>query len=249
MSTLNTAVNITSKDILPVSVNFTASNAYAISGGNADWKKVFIPEGESVSLSNKNCGPNGAIVFAQSVITNTPGAKIQLYGAESIEDSGVFPWSFATLHPGDTTILQLSPQQKNVVAKTTQGSAYLNYLFCDRQGQYGQSTIILFPGDNDWMYFVFDVAFEETPKVIDLGFQVSGWTYENTFIIQDKSYCLKFYDGVSVYKYVFLNSKGDVFSTKDIATDGGTNLADDNMDNIRKSFAVFYNLSGLFFID
>ena len=199
MGTFSTNINIATDTTLPVILNSTIVNNYAINGNFAEYGKLVLSAGTYRALSTEDCGPGGAIVYAQSLTSNAPGTAIKLYVSTDFYVSGseYYPisesiQSFATLYPGDTATLPITPQQKGLIASVTQDSATLDYYIGDRGGEYGHNVSIMVSNNTNYEYFIMDAELGETTPMIDTGLAVADWTYSTTRIVNNKGYINEF---------------------------------------------------------
>jgi len=199
MGTFSTNINISTNDALPIILNSSAINNYAIDGNYSEYGKLVLSAGTYMALSTEDCGPRGALVYARSLIYNAPGTAIKLYVSTDFYVSGseYYPisesiQSFATLYPGDTATLPITPQQKGLIASVTQDSATLDYYIGDRGGEYGHNVSVRVSDNTNYEYFIMDTELGETTPMIDTGLAVADWTYSNTYIVNNKGYIYEF---------------------------------------------------------
>ena len=238
MGTLNTSININSSDTLPFYLNQTVvSNTLTGEFVESGVKNIstFTQEyfyGGDGHLSTKTCGANGAYVFVQSPLTNTNNVK--LYGLQQINEefeeetfNGIE--AFATLKPGDSMLVPITPQQTGIFACTTFGTGSINYYIADRKGAFGESDIFLDTNQSNYRYIVMDSQLAETlpsgyplPYTTsgsinskDLNVSVSDYNINNSHIINNKGYIFAFYNrsdsSQNIIKYI--DSKGEVVDT------------------------------------
>ena len=265
MGTLKTSINITSTDTLPFSVNQTARNTVPTGEFVESGTKLVQPltsasyAAQDGLVSTRECGANGAYLFAQNPTTNT--ANIQLFGATDVNTAvsgaqgnfaaitGLEP--LATLTPGDSLLLPVPPSQVGVLACTAFGTASLQYYLADRQGQLGQSGIVVTAGPSTYGYAVLDSQAgvlsggNPTPYFTSLDLNVSSsFLYQLETIVNNKGYALRFTDDLdATHKiYKFINSKGQVAGTVDVTDVGESTYTLDEMGGC----VVAYNAEGVF---
>lgn len=251
MGTLNTSINITSKDTLAFSLNQTVKSAGSTGEFAESGTKTVTPllstslaVGAGL-LSTRACGANGAYVFVENPSTNTNNVELvgaaDLYNAVSAS-AGDFSLitglnSFITLKPGDSTIVPLTSGQAGVYVYTTYGTSTINYYIADREGAFGQSGLILTGGIN-YRYTVLDAQAgvlsggNPTPYFtsIDTGVTASYAAIVDG-IINNKGYAIRFTDNLdATHKiYKFIDTKGQIIGTVDITDVGESTLSLDEM--------------------
>jgi len=263
MGTLNTSINITSKDTLAFSINQTVKGAGSTGEFAESGVKTVTPLLSSSFatgaglLSARTCGANGAYVFVENPTTNTN--NVELIGATDLNNAvsasgGIFAnitglYSFTTLKPGDSTIVPLTPGQGGVYAYTTSGTSTINYYIADREGAFGQSGLIVTTVGTTYQYAVLDsqagVLSQGNPTPyftsIDTGVS-SSYSYPLMEITNNKGYALMFTDNEipdhRIYK--FIDNKGQVVGTLDL-TDAGE--ITDNLDQMG-GYVVTYSDNG-----
>lgn len=221
MATLDTTINLNSTNSLPFSINQTAKSSGKIGNFVESGVKTISEfnfseyESRNENLSTKNCGPNGAYVFVSNPSTNTATVKLYLSGMGGER----YETAFATLKPGDSTLVPLTAQQLGVYAATTFGTCSIDYYIADRGGEFGISALTLINNGN-WKYKIFDAELAEvlpytsdsTTKSdpVDLGLSTSDWYLNSIQIINNKGYLLMFYNSVNGnYMSTYINSYGE----------------------------------------
>jgi hypothetical protein len=232
MGTLKTTINLTSKDSLPTGLNETSTNTITTANLVDSGRKTvgvfttnYFNSGDGL-LSNKESGTNGTYLYVKSLSTNTN--KVKLYGydqtTKDVDLNNDNVEAFATLKPGDSMLVALTPQQSNVFAVSTFGEAVIDYYLIDRDGEFGESLLLLDNNNTNYKYVVLDAQLAEVlpsgnPSPYwggkDLGLATADWILDDTLIIADKGYIIKFYDNSNgdhrIFK--FINSKGEVEGT------------------------------------
>lgn len=240
MGTLTSTIGLSSPDSLPFVLSTTTTNISNV--GNFSEVGVLKLTNDynffvshSALLGYNSIGPNGAWAFVQNPTTNA--YKIKLYGLQQFEEGMTFDGAqpFATLKPGDSTLVSLSPQQTNILAVSAFGDSTLNYYIADRGGEFGKSVLILDNTSTNWNYIIADAELGETLPVTntdnasyDLGIAVGDWDLLSTWIINNKGYVLKFDDGGGGnFKYIFINSRG-----KSTVFDFGATIEEYSIDDL-----------------
>lgn len=229
MGTLKTTINLTSTDILPFSINqniiTNSSVGNFVETGIKNIKtftEEFFFSGDG-NLTYNNCGPHGAYVMINNPSTNVETVKV--YGLQQISEEmeegtqeGIE--SFATLKPGDSILVNISPQQSGVFLATTFGSANIEYLIADRGGDFGESAIFIDGNGSTYKYVVLDAQVGEvlpagypTPywSGKDLGIPTSAYTQNATRIVNNRGYVYRFQNNLDSTDHIwaFINSKGE----------------------------------------
>ena len=227
MGTLNTSINLQSADSLPFAINQTLKTSgftgeFVESGVKhiTTFSEDFLTTGAG-NISNKDCGPNGAFVMVQNPATNK--YKVKLYGyqqlsEESNEGELVGMESFATLKPGDSMLVPLTPQQAGIYACTTFGTCSINYYIADRGGEFGESGIFVFTVGTQYYYSIMDAQLAEVlPSGLPSPYIAAAipdcdsgtWTYNGPrAVVNNKGYVLRFGGGNE--RNIFINSRGEI---------------------------------------
>jgi hypothetical protein len=210
MGTLKTTINLNSTDILPFSINQNIISNSSV--GNfvetgikniKTFSEEFFFSGDG-NLTYNNCGPHGAYVMINNPSTNVETVKV--YGLQQITEEMEEPTqegieSFATLKPGDSILVNISPQQSGVFLATTFGSANIEYLIADRGGDFGENVIFVDTNGQTMKYVVLDSQVGEVLPAgypipywsgKDLGIYTSAYTYHQTYVINNIGYVLRF---------------------------------------------------------
>jgi len=265
MGTLKTSINIVSTDTLPFAVNQTVRTAIPTGEFVESGTKLVQPLTSASYVlqeglvSTRDCGANGAYMFAQNPTTNT--ANILLFGASSVDNAvsasagnfsnitGLQP--LAILTPGDSLLVPVPASQLGVYAHTSYGTASLEYYLADRQGQFGQGGLVVTTTPTNYKYAVLDAQAgvlsqgNPTPYFtsIDLGV-TSSFSYSLQEIANNKGYALKFTDNTnsSHVIYKFIDSKGVVVNTLDLTAVGDSTATLDEMGGYLVGFVSGSNL-------
>ena len=251
MGTFSTKLNIFTNNTLPVSVSSIRSKDFGIDGNYSEYGRLVLTSGIYEPLSTQDCGPHGAFVFAQSLPSNDPGTAIKLYVRPDFYTSGseYLPvsqsiQSFATLYPGDTAMIPVTPQQKGLIASVTQDSATLDYYIGDRGGEFGHSVHVLTTQTKfspTYEYFVMDAQLGETTPIVDTGVLISDWSFAYSGIVNNKGYMLAF-DSGSLQQTVFVNTRGEIVNSSMPVIDAGTFFGVEPLDYY--GYAYFYPIGG-----
>lgn len=229
MGTINTSIRLRTSDSLPSSLSLAANTVGTVDNFTEYGSMVVGPIIDEIFtnvgvLSTKLCGPKGAYVFVENPSTNK--YPVKLYGLQQITEEfaettfeGIE--SFATLQPGDSTLVPLSAQQGGVVAASTFGTCEIKYYIADRGGDFGKSAIVVSDDGSYYTYFVLDAELGE--PLPSLGVPTYGksttvsssWVYDYAEIVNDKGYVLRFFDSgnTDIQKRVFIDSRGEIVET------------------------------------
>lgn len=244
MGTLKTTINLTSTDILPFSINQNITTTSFV--GNfvetgikniKTFTEEFFFSGDG-NITYNECGPHGAYVMINNPSTNTETIKV--YGLQQIseemnENTQEGIESFATLKPGDSILVNISPQQTGVFLATTFGSANVEYLIADRGGDFGESAIFVDTNGTTIKYVVLDSQVGEvlpagfpTPywEGKDLGIPTSAYTQVQTKIINNTGFVLLFQNNLDSTDHIWalIDSRGEFTLVNYVGVYSDTNL-------------------------
>lgn len=236
MGTVNTTLREQTFGVFPNDVSLASS--FAIDSQNTNWGKIKLVPGETTPLSvtDTECGTNGAYIYLQAPTTNTVSIKLWpkgnvdkfaplfFEGNLDQEALAVFESAFdsvITLKPGDVATLPIAAQQGSLYAALPQNSvdgviAELDYLVSDRGGEWGQSINVMYTDNGDWNSRTVDVGLGE--EVSRSFYGLTGpyfpsindtWTLNDIYPIQDKGYTAYWLgDGNSQLQWRYFDIKG-----------------------------------------
>jgi hypothetical protein len=176
MSTLKTTLKVESANLFPNSIAVNSvTNTTDISDSNLG--KITVNHLTPSYLVTGDVGAKGTFLYIKSASTNRSDTVINVYG----EDSET---PIATVYSGDNGFIQVTGTQGKLYAKTTYGTASLEYFTGSRGENLGQFTLVYYledtPGDT-WQYFVIDANSGVPSKLYDTGFAKADYdmdTYE-----------------------------------------------------------------------
>jgi len=216
MATIKTTLKVET-NALPFPINHTSSTITNVNVSNLN--RVTISNGEEQILTPKQFGTEGGYVYAQSSVSNVAGTIVNLW---LIVPVGSAPVQLATINPGESILLPLSPLQTGVYATTNLGkTAVLDFYSADKGGKWGENTVLTFNNESTWKYIVVDVNLGQKVEKIDSGISVS-FVQTGYLSIQDKGHMFGYYNsGTGQAIYVFIDSRGKIVENT-IPTDAGT---------------------------
>ena len=202
MSTIKSTLIVQSSDAFPFPLNLNVSSSGNTGFGEFGTLHVTT---NPVPLSANKCGTKGAYVFVQAPLTNATGVGVKVYcPAEPVgyvdpdKDTESLPIPFATLYPGDFTIVPLTPQQGEVLVSTNFGSATISYFVADRGGNFGNNILYLIESKNEWYYVMMDAELNEISSAGDLGVN-KDYHVRESYIVQNKGYVIVFGDVLAFF--------------------------------------------------
>ena len=232
MGTINTSIRLRTSDSLPSSLSLAANTVGTVDNFTEYGQMLVGPISDAIMsnnagvLSTRLCGPKGAYIFVENPSTNK--YPVKLYGFQQIieefaEQTYEGIESFATLQPGDSTLVPLSAQQGGVVAASTFDSCVIKYYIADRGGNFGKSAIVVSDNGSYYTYFVLDAELGEVLPSLGVPNYQQGkattvpasWTFDYAEIVNDKGYILRFFDGGNADNQmrVFVDSRGEIVDT------------------------------------
>ena len=203
MALLTTTIKVEAASLCPTPLNFTAVNKETISGSFKDFGRISLTSNSLTDINIKECGPNGAILYAFAATTNT--RDVILYSSNVDSTNRI-----ACLKPGDTMLIPLTAFSGTVKAQIINGEdCILDYFICDREGSFGENSILFFK-DTTWKYVIFDAAMSEARPVVNTGLSVADYGYPSFNFVQNKGYWVSFGKEGNVYRYIALRANGSV---------------------------------------
>lgn len=175
MSTLKTTLKVESTTLFPNSVAInTVTTTAEIADSN--FGKISVNHETPTYLVTGDVGANGTILYVKAPSTNSSEMVVNVYG----EDSET---PITSLYAGDSGIITVTAAQGKLYAKTTYGTANLEYFCGSRGADLGQFTLVYqldnTPGDN-LKYFVIDANSGVASKLYDTGFAKADYAWNGT---------------------------------------------------------------------
>ena len=202
MSVLKTTLTVESTTLYPPLINFTVINNNEISSDNNFGRLVLNSETDT-PLNSYKIGSKGAFVYLSSPSSNAAYGAIKIYSNSTINDENPAP--IAILYPGDNAFFPVSYKQDGLYAKTTFGSAELNYFFGNRGDDLGATTLVIYPGDTNYMYFLLDAGTSEPTIITDSGMSISN--EYSVDIIQNSGYIIGYNNSI-----ILISKEGKIVS-------------------------------------
>ena len=215
MSFLKTTIKVESTNIFPSAINATKIKSTQLEGSSVGYATITT---EVEQIVQELCGPKGSVVYLSSPSTNTETIKIW----NSDYFTNQVSTAFITLKPGETSIVNLSPQQGSIIASTLNGTARLDYIIGDKGGLYGNSQLSTdFNGTGGSLRFtVTDAQSGETTPFVELNYKASdSWVYDGNAqhpweyikYVQGKGYCIILDNSnINQRAFIFINSRGQL---------------------------------------
>ncbi len=171
MSILKTTLKVESTTLFPTPTAFTNVNNNA-EIADSNFGKIAVNHLTPSYLVTGDLGAKGTFLYIKASSTNGPELAVNIYG----EDSET---PLITVFTGDTGFIPVTATQGKLYAKTTYGTANLEYFVGSRGADLGQFTLVYHldntPGTT-WKYFVIDANSGVPSKLYDTGFSKTDYT-------------------------------------------------------------------------
>jgi len=173
MSILKTTLKVESTTLFPTPTALTNVNNNA-EIADSNFGKIAVNHLTPAYLVTGDLGAKGTFLYVKASVTNGPEIAVNIYG-----DDAETP--VVTVFTGDTGFIPVTATQGKLYAKTTYGTANLEYFVGSRGEDLGQFTLVYHldntPGTT-WKYFVVDANSGVASKLYDTGFAKADYNMD-----------------------------------------------------------------------
>ncbi|MFY7886693.1 MAG: hypothetical protein ACOVOV_17815 [Dolichospermum sp.] len=197
-TTLN--VESTNTSATPLKLTSTINNDLT---DNVTMGQVTVNSNTLTDINPESNGAKGSYLYVKSSSTNPKHTSIIIH--VNVKTNPI------TLFAGEYALIPLSATQGPLMAKTSYGTAELEYFHGSRGEEIGESRIVLYGNETTgkWEFFTIDASTSIPGPIVETNRLYSDWAYTETYVVNGKGYIISLLDPITdERKYLFVNRRG-----------------------------------------